>query len=796
MRLATVTALFTLLAIDARATDCRLTFADQSDWNRKLGFYAGLENSAADGSSCQLSTLRLALGVADGTDWRAIVYTPTAWMIDHDYTVTVSIAPSYFELALDGRKVGHVTGGFRGLPANPLWINTVPGWAAGTTNYRAAQRSLEASASGGATVSVDPVTGIERPVPLTLLAPGNTPIQKPLLFADGETVTLTAVFRIAASPDYRQFAPYFDRYGQSVHASFPGKITSDQDLADAAAEEETKLAEWGVPDGYDAFGGVLGAGWTADATGFYRVLNRGGVWWLISPAGNPCFYTGLDDAPTVAWDRTPVTGRTNLFEWIPPKTAPYDKIWGSDSWSQHDGSEDVGYSGVNLIRKYGDDWQAKAIDSTVRRLKVWGFSGLGKWDDTRTVPVIPVLNRWNVESVDRHPDIFDAAIQAQLRAVLQSQIQDRVNDPLVVGWSLGNEYDEIITAAETTNILAKGSTTTAKKALVDEALRSLYGGNLGRLAAAWGVRAATVADVYAAVPSAPAGDVEMLRRFYARAYYGWIYRTVKELDPNHLYFGFWIVPGWWENESDWSLGAEFVDVIGYDRYSDRLADDWMNSLFAQAGKPALCGEFSFPPHYNLMRGFRQYGAASAVDDLDAGRQYRKWVMDAARNPYVVGVAWFQYRDEPVSGRGPGTGPDLVYGEDFAFGVVDVGDRPKWELVAAMREANLAAAPRRLNFRAPALNTGGAVNAASFAAGAPVAAGSLISIFGVDLTADGGAAGSLPLPGKLGGAVLKLNGIPIPLVHASPPYQLDAVVPWELEGQPTAQLEIATDGLGG
>ena len=35
-------------------------------------------------------------------------------------------------------------------------------------------------------------------------------------------------------------------------------------------------------------------------------------------------------------------------------------------------------------------------------------------------------------------------------------------------------------------------------------------------------------------------------------------------------------------------------------------------------------------------------------------------MDAARHPYVVGVAWFQYRDEPVSGRGPGhgTGPRL------------------------------------------------------------------------------------------------------------------------------------------
>ena len=41
----------------------------------------------------------------------------------------------------------------------------------------------------------------------------------------------------------------------------------------------------------------------------------------------------------------------------------------------------------------------------------------------------------------------------------------------------------------------------------------------------------------------PAADIERLRRFYARAYYRFLYETVKSLDPNHLYFGFWIVPG-------------------------------------------------------------------------------------------------------------------------------------------------------------------------------------------------------------------------------------------------------------
>ena len=793
---AAVSALVGLFAIEARATDCRLEFADQSDWNRQLGFYVGLENSASGDAPCLLNTLRIAAGVADGSQWRAIVYTPAAWQTGHAYTATLRIAPSYFELTLDGRTVGHVDGGFRGLPANPLWINSVPGWAGGAAAYVTEQASLQASASGGAAASFDNSGALSRPLPLVLLAPGGTPIQQPFVHADAETLQLTAVFRITSVADFRQYAPYFDRYGQSIHASFPGKIAGDEDLTTAATREEAKLSEWGIPSGYDAYGGALNAGWSAEATGFYRVLNHDGVWWLISPSGNPCFFTAVDDAPAVAWDRTPVTGRANLFDWIPPQTAPYDQIWGSDSWGLHDGSQDVSYAGVNLIRKYGDNWKAQAIDSTVRRVQVWGFSGQGKWDDTGRLPVLPVLNHWNVPGLDRHPDIFDASVQQQFRAYLQQQIKDRVNDPLVVGWSLGNEYDEIVTAAETQNILAKGAGTPAKRALVDEALTSMYSGDLSRLAAAWNVKATRVEDVYAAAPAPPAEDVETLRRYYAAAYYGWVYRTIKDLDPNHLYMGFWITPGWWVNESDWDLIAGFVDVIGYDRYADKLADDWLNGLFARAGKPVLCGEFSFPPHYNLTRGYHQYLAASAVDEAAAGAAYRQWLMDAARNPYVVGVAWFQYRDEPVSGRGPGFGPGLVYGEDFAFGLVDIGDRPKWDLVTAVRDANLAAPARRLDFRPPSLNAGGLVNAASFAPGAPVAPGSLVSIFGLNLTADQAAAASLPLPAKLGGAALKLNGFPMPLVHSSPPYQIDAVVPWELQGQTTAQLEIATDGLAG
>jgi uncharacterized protein (TIGR03437 family) len=244
------------------------------------------------------------------------------------------------------------------------------------------------------------------------------------------------------------------------------------------------------------------------------------------------------------------------------------------------------------------------------------------------------------------------------------------------------------------------------------------------------------------------------------------------------------VPGWWVNQTDWALIAPYVDVIGYDRYSPVFEDSLLQSLARSTAKPIFLGEFSFPAHYNLMRGYEVYPAASAIDDADAGAQYQTNLAAAARNPWCVGVGWFEYRDEPLSGRGflGETDLNLVEGEDYAFGMVDVADRPKYDLVELVRTTNLAMAPRRLAFAPPILNSGGTVNNASFAAAMPVAPGSLVSIFGTGLAGANQTA-------------LTLGGVPLPLLHTFP-LQVDAQVPWELAGQTQAQLAIVTDDLNG
>ena len=112
-------------------------------------------------------------------------------------------------------------------------------------------------------------------------------------------------------------------------------------------------------------------------------------------------------------------------------------------------------------------------------------------------------------------------------------------------------------------------------------------------------------------------------------------------------------------------------------------------------KPTLLGEFSFPPTYGLERGLGAYPLARALDDVASGDAYARLLDEAATEPTTIGALWFQYRDEPASGRGPGSGASEVWGEHYAFGMVDITDRPKYQMLERMRAANLAVGETRL-----------------------------------------------------------------------------------------------------
>jgi uncharacterized protein (TIGR03437 family) len=90
---------------------------------------------------------------------------------------------------------------------------------------------------------------------------------------------------------------------------------------------------------------------------------------------------------------------------------------------------------------------------------------------------------------------------------------------------------------------------------------------------------------------------------------------------------------------------------------------------------------------------------------------------------------------------------------------------------------------------PAVLTSGVVNAGGFTAGAPVAPGSIISIFGSNFANAGTNATSVPLATSLGSASVSINGVAAPLFYVSPT-QINAQVPFEVQPGP-ATLTVTT-----
>lgn len=674
------------LAGSGQAANRRLYLLSQYSWGEKTGFYLDFEGT-------DLAKLPLILGLGSGAEWKFTSHTP-GFQFDREYAVRVVIEPQQARLELDGAKVGELALAWKPY-SGPVTVDDQPEWARDPGDWLAVITAAKVTVTRDGQTAATEAFDFERlagaAAALRFFEP-SLPQNRALDTRSGDTLTAEVKFRFLRN-DPRPLAPFIDRFGQARHADYPTKVKDEAELKADLAAEDAELANLPPAPDFDEFGGYLKSPWKETGTGFYRVAQHDGKWWLISPAGNPCFYQGICAVPGQTWETTPVTGREYLYEWLPPHAGEFAGAWAKNQWGVQDGTEYCCFYAVNLARKYGAEYMAKAAERAYRRLRALGLQG-GKWGCGVDLSSTPVLHRWGTPNLVNHPDVFDEAIVAKFKQDLAAQITPHLKNPRVVGWSLGNEYDEHIKRAEVKTLLAMERSTPGKRALVDYALKEFYGGDLGQLAAAWRGPATMIEAVYGAALQPPDEDVERLRCYYEDRYWATAYRLVKEIDPNHLYLGSWIVPGWWESEEDWRISTRHCDVVGYDHYARQFADERLTRLLAEGKKPALCGEFSLPAWYEGTRGFGRYPTWSR-DEQEATDLHRQWVQDATANPYCVGLIWFLYRDQPLTGRGPGKGDRLVIGEHYAFGIVTETDRMKWTLAKGIRETTQQAAAWRL-----------------------------------------------------------------------------------------------------
>jgi uncharacterized protein (TIGR03437 family) len=791
------------LGVGARAqTQCHFYLANHADGNS--GVLLVLESAADASGKCALSGVNLRLNVGDGTALHHVDGS-FAWQTGVVYTAkAVLTAAGPQQLSINGQSAGTVTGGFKPAQAT-LAASLIADAAGAAESYLVTQISLQVT-SGSSTLSVAPNGNSPLPTPLILLAGGPAPWQAPFTEDAAQVTTITATFRfdsIASNP--HQFDPYIDVYGQAISApSWPSKISSDSDLQAALTQEQAWLAANGPLGGMDQYGGSTIAGWTAKATGYYQTATHNNRWYLISPLGNPLFYLGVTAIPSYA---TPITGRESMFL-LPPQTGTFADAYSLNANNDPQNTTYFSFPVANQIRKFGTSSKDVKNARLAQRLTSWAFTGGGKFGDFPPNMVsTPILAHNGAAGVPNavpggHPDVFDPTVVSRLKAELAQEIGSNATNPYILGWSVGNESDEIITIPETSAILALGASSPAKKAFVDHALAAPpYNGSLILLAKAWQITASTVADVYASNPSPPAPDVEALRQFYEGAYYSKLYQTVKAIDPNHLYFGSWIVAG---DATDWPIAAANCDVVGFDDFTAGPLDPDLQALFAGTDKPVLLGAWGVPADYAGARGFgwSQYTQAMTLSDSASGDAYAQEMASIVANRYVVGAMLFDYLDEPLTGRGnsDGTGnitSNLVVAEDFAFGLVEVTDTPKYDLVNKVRAANIAAMQSLgLLGSAPVL-TSAPANGATYSTGGLVP-GSWAQVKGTNLSdvpriwQNSDFAGlANQLPTDLSGVQVLVDGTAAAVYYISPT-QVSFQVPSGISG--TANIQVMRDGI--
>ena len=118
-----------------------------------------------------------------------------------------------------------------------------------------------------------------------------------------------------------------------------------------------------------------------------------------------------------------------------------------------------------------------------------------------------------------------------------------------------------------------------------------------------------------------------------------------------------------------------MDVVSFNHYFHAPAKDEFDAWYALAKKPFLVGEYG---HNTTVSGLLTT-AVPVADERERGVGYRCYTEQLAAVPYFVGGHYFQYLDEPITGR---------FDRETAFnGFVNVADIPYRHLVRAARETN-------------------------------------------------------------------------------------------------------------
>lgn len=550
-------------------------------------------------------------------------------------------------------------------------------------------------------------------------------------------------FGVLAGEEVEQaaYAGLVDGYGQYTRLRWPEKVSKDEELRTAAAREAAQLQKWlQERPKTDAYGGLLD-GPKFEAGNFFRTEKRDGRWYLVTPDGHAFYSLGVNTV-SLGHSATYVEGREAMFTSLPKEGEPLAAFYGQSD-SRSDGGANRGrafasgrwydFYRANLYRTYGKTdcappaaqaaasgattespavtapsclspdvdlprWTGHALD----RLQAWGFNTLGNWSDAelgqaaRVPYTIPLSISGDYATISTGldwwggmPDPFDPRFAMAAERAIAIATRDHRDDPWLLGYFADNELPWAgpgegprARYALAYGTLRLSTDVPAKRAFL-KLLRDKYRNHEG-LSRAWGIElpawelledpgfeAPLPNPAYPAIEQ----DLQDFQRLFADAYFKTIADSLKWHAPNHLLLG-----GRFASATPEAVAscARYCDVLSFNLYTREPQHGYDFAALRALDKPVLVSEFHFG---SRDRGPFWGGLQEVYKEEERGQAYAHYLQKALEEPLIVGVHWFQYLDQPVTGR-------LLDGENGHLGLVGITDRPWQGFVAAVRKANL------------------------------------------------------------------------------------------------------------
>jgi len=280
------------------------------------------------------------------------------------------------------------------------------------------------------------------------------------------------------------------------------------------------------------------------------------------------------------------------------------------------------------------------------------------------------------------PDPFADDAEKKVDAAFVKNVDPHVNDPLLIGYYLGNEqhFEDLPRLIPT----LKGSKSGAKRRLV-QMLKDEYG-DISKFNAAWQPKTPAqsfdelIDTPVAILTQSASDDMKKFQDLFTDTYYGMAARVFRKHDPHHMLIGSRWQPGTANSAVLLKNAGKYMDVISVNYYTYGIEPDFLKKVHdISGGKPLLMSEWYYGANDRAPGG----GNKSLKTQAERGLGYRNYVETVASLPYVIGQEWFSYLDQPVTGRFF----EGYNGEAGNIGIINGVDRPYKEALEEMMKTN-------------------------------------------------------------------------------------------------------------